>query len=198
LDGASLELRRGERVLLLGENGSGKTSLLILLARLADPDGGPVRDSGPRSPGPHSGMAFQEPERSCFAESVAEELDFGLRRWGLPAPLRAQRAREALIALGLSPESCLGRDPFQLSAGERRRVAIAAVLALAPRVLLLDEPAASLDAAGRRLLREALAAFPGALLWADHREPPGFEGFFHRRLVLARGRLAEAVKGGGR
>jgi biotin transport system ATP-binding protein len=70
-------------------------------------------------------------------------------------------------------------------------VALASVLVMAPRVLLLDEPAASLDRRGRALLRRALEGFGGALVWADHSLPAGFEGFFDRQWLLADGRLVE-------
>jgi len=188
LDGVDLELAAGERVLLLGGNGSGKTSLLLLLSGLADPDGGRLDFSAGLRPG----LAFQEPERGCFAETVAEELAFGPRRLGVPAAERARRVDAALAALGMAPAAFRERDPFTLSAGELRRVALAAVLTLEPELLLLDEPAAALDPAGRRDLAAALAAREGALVWADCRPLPGAGGLFHRVLRLEGGRLREA------
>ncbi|MBN2171313.1 MAG: ABC transporter ATP-binding protein [Candidatus Krumholzibacteriota bacterium] len=189
LDGVDLSLDAGERVLLLGGNGSGKTSLLLLLSGLADPDGGRLELRGDLRPG----LAFQEPERGCFAETVAEELEFGPRRRGVPAAERARRVDAALAALGLAPADFRERDPFTLSAGELRRVALAAVLTLEPALLLLDEPAAALDPAGRRDLARALAAREGALVWADCRPMPGAGRLFHRVLHLAGGRLREAA-----
>jgi len=189
LDGASLELRAGERVLVAGGNGSGKTSLLLLLAGLADPDGGRIERTPPAGFGAPTAMAFQEPERSCFAETVAGELGFGLARLGVGEPLRSERVDGALRAMGLAPERYRDRDPFRLSLGEQRRVALASLLALEPALLLLDEPAAGLDEEGRALLVEALSASPAAIVWADCREPIGCEDLFERRLRLEGGSL---------
>jgi energy-coupling factor transport system ATP-binding protein len=187
LDDLSLQLRRGERLLILGENGSGKTSLLLLLADLADPDGGRVRLRAPL----RSCLALQEPEHACFAETVAEEVALGPKRAGLRGAALAERVDGVLGAMGLSPDELRDRDPFSLSAGELRRVALAAVLALEPAVLILDEPEAALDPTGKEQLRRALEHWTGGLLWADCRPPAGCEGWFHRRLRLEEGRLVE-------
>lgn len=189
LDSLDLEIRTGERLLLLGENGSGKSSLLLLLADLADPDAGKLD----RRSDLETGLAFQDPERVCFAETVAEEMAFGLRRRcpELDAEQVDQRGAKWLSAFGLDSERFGPRDPFTLSAGELRRLALACVAAVEPDLLILDEAAAALDDTGRSQLRAALAAWSGALLWADCRPPAGFEGFFHRRYGLTAGRLRD-------
>ena len=189
LAGIDLQLDAGERLLLLGGNGSGKSSLLLVLAGLADPDAGSVVGRTPAD----RGIAFQEPERLCFAETVRDEVLFGLRRRRVvQAKQLAACADAALARLGLDPAEFGDRDPFTLSAGEMRRLALAAVLALEPDPLLLDEPGAALDAAGLALLRTALAGWHGALIWADCRAPAGFAGFFDRALRLTGGKLVEA------
>jgi energy-coupling factor transporter ATP-binding protein EcfA2 len=182
-----LEIGEGERLLLLGDNGSGKSSLLLLLADLADPDAGTLE----RREGLETGLAFQDPERVCFAETVREELAFGLRRRGLSEESIEARVTLALELFGLDPERFAARDPFTLSAGEQRRLALACVAAPGPELLILDEAAAALDEQGREQLREALESWTGAVIWADCRPPAGFEGFWHRSLHLDGGGLKE-------
>ncbi len=177
----------GERLLIVGENGGGKSSLLLLLAGLADPDGGVVNIR----PGSEIGIAFQEPERLCFAETVADEVGFGLRRRGLSGDALKGKTDWALDLLGLDPATFGSRDPFSLSAGELRRVALASVLALAPDLLLLDEAGAALDGEGLALLHDALSDWPGALIWVDCRAPAGWSDIFGRTLRLAGGFLVE-------
>ncbi|MEZ4396772.1 MAG: ATP-binding cassette domain-containing protein [Candidatus Krumholzibacteriia bacterium] len=189
LAGLDLTLHAGERVLLVGDNGSGKSVLLLLLAGLADPDAGRLwraPDSG------EPALAFQEPERVCFAERVDAEVAFGLeRRLGLRGAALAARVETALAAVGLPAATFASRDPFRLSTGEQRRLALASILALEPPLLLLDEPAAALDPAGRAALLAAVDAWPGALLWADCRPEAGEGVRWHRRLRLADGHLSE-------
>jgi energy-coupling factor transport system ATP-binding protein len=186
-----LDIGEGERLLLLGDNGSGKSSLLLLLADLADPDAGTLE----RREGLETGLAFQDPERVCFAETVREELVFGLRRRGLSEESIEARVTLALELFGLDPARFAGRDPFSLSAGELRRLALACVAAPGPELLILDEAAAALDEQGRERLREALEGWTGAIIWADCRLPAGFEGFWHRSLHLEGGRLKEMGSG---
>ncbi len=188
-----LEIGEGERLLLLGDNGCGKSSLLLLLADLADPDAGSLE----RRDGLETGLAFQDPERVCFAETVRDELAFGLRRRGMEAERVETHVKRVMELFGLDPERFAGRDPFTLSAGELRRLALACVAAPGPELLLLDEPAAALDEEGRDRLRAALEGWTGAIVWADCRPPAGFEEFFHRRLGLEGGRLSEIGSGNG-
>ncbi len=195
LAGLELTIATNERLLLLGDNGSGKSALLTILAGLADPEGGRLWYDPAAQP---AALAFQEPERVCFAERVEDEVAFGpRRRQGLGGEALAARVQGALAAMGLPPADFAARDPFRLSAGEQRRVALASVMALAPGLLLLDEPGAGLDAEGWAKLLAALAAWPGALVWADCRPPVGAEQSFHRCLRLRAGRLEPAAAGGG-
>jgi cobalt/nickel transport system ATP-binding protein len=178
LDGLDLEVRAGERVVLLGVNGSGKTTLLRILAGLAAPARGEVRYDGVRlepavlDDGPFRrrfrgevGLLFQNVDAMLFNPTVREELAFGPRQLGLDdVDGRVARWAEAFRVDGL-----LARPPFELSAGEKKRVALAALLAVGPKVLLLDEPTAGLDPASAGRLVDLLAGMPElAAITATH------------------------------
>ncbi|MCP4547792.1 MAG: ATP-binding cassette domain-containing protein [bacterium] len=187
LNGLDLDLHADEKIFIYGGNGSGKTSLLLLLADLADADAGELLAPAHL----RRGLAFQEPERSCFAETVGAEVAFGPGRLGVPTGDLDERVANALRSFGLPSEDFLNRDPFTLSVGEQRRVALAAVFALSPDLLLLDEPGAALDPVGARCLRDTLRAWPGALIWTDCRPPVDCDDLFNRCLRLEEGRLRE-------
>lgn len=153
---------RGERVVLLGVNGCGKTTLLRLLDGLVDPAAGEVRFAGDRldfralsAPAFRRrfrgsvALLFQNVDAMLFNPTVADEIAFGPRQLGLPDP--DGRVERWAGVFDLRP--LLGRAPFELSGGEKKRVALAALLAADPEVLLLDEPTANLDPAwGGRLV----------------------------------------------
>lgn len=154
LDGLHLELRAGERVLLLGENGCGKSTLLAILARLLRADGGRVEQFlGPalgRRAGRRwfrcVGMVYQNPNYQLFMPTVEQELTF--------AAADRDYALELARRFGLTP--LLSRHPHSLSEGQKRRVTIAAILAQKPRLLLLDEPTVGQDYPGLQTLVDAL------------------------------------------
>ena len=161
LTGVSLAVEPGERLGVTGPVGSGKSTLLELLAGLRLPASGRVLHDGralgsgrrQAKPRPGSiGLAFQSPENCLFSSTVLADVEFGPRNLGLDAGRARQRAREALVAMGLEPDRYGGRSPWTLSTGEQRRAALAGVLALRPEVLPLDEPTASLDPATRHEL----------------------------------------------
>jgi energy-coupling factor transport system ATP-binding protein len=161
LSDADLTVEPGELVVVLGQTGSGKSTLLRVAAGVLAPSEGRVEVAGRRVEGPASpdrdrriGLVFQNPETQLFAETVALDVAFGPRNLGLPDPDGAASA--ALLAVGLDPSAFGPRSPFTLSGGEARRAALAGVLAMDPAYVLLDEPTAGLDAAGRHAVLSAL------------------------------------------
>jgi len=157
--GVDIGVPRGECVGLTGPNGAGKSTVLGLAAGLFEPSAGSVvrnTDGGPARRDVF--YLFQSPERMFFAETVAEELEFGLERLGLARNECGQRARSALESAGLAGSEYPGRAPLSLSPGEMRRVAFAIALSLEPELLLLDEPTSCLDGGGVTVLESILAA----------------------------------------
>ncbi len=160
----NLQIAAGERVGILGPTGSGKSTLAQHLAGLLKPtagrvllDGVPVH-SAPREHRLQVGIAFQYPEDQIFEQTIFREVAFGPRNLGLDEAEVTARVCWALEMVGLDPETMSQRMPFTLSGGEMRRVALAGILALHPRVLILDEPTAGQDPQSRRgLLARILA-----------------------------------------
>lgn len=157
LRGVNLSIADGEFVGIIGQTGSGKSTLVQLLNGLIKPTQGTVTvgdvtttDKGVqlRALRQEVGLVFQFAEHQLFAETVAADVAFGPQNLGLNASEVAARVDEALSTVGLPPE-IKERSPFELSGGQMRRVAIAGVLAMRPRVLILDEPTAGLDPRGR-------------------------------------------------
>lgn len=192
LRGVSLEVAPGEIVLLLGATGSGKSTLLRIAAGLLVPQAGVgTIDGEPLAAGTargRVGLVFQNPESQLFAETVLADVSFGPANMGASDDEAADRSREALRSVGLDPEAFGDRSPFGLSGGEARRVAIAGVLAMRPRYLLLDEPTAGLDSSGRTAVLAALARVRtsvGTVVVSHDAEE--FLGEADRVLVLAEG-----------
>ena len=157
--GIDIGVVRGECVGLTGPNGAGKSTILGLAAGMLEPAAGSVvRNTVGGRARREVFYLFQSPERMFFAETVAEELAFGLERLGLGRDECERRARSALESSGLSGEDYLGRAPLSLSPGEMRRVAFAIALSLEPELLLLDEPTSCLDAGGVAVLEAIQAA----------------------------------------
>lgn len=159
LRNVNLTIGRGEFVALVGQNGSGKTTLAKHCNGLLAPTAGEVRVGGASAAGQSVGQlgrtvgyVFQNPDHQIFAETVFEEVAFGPRNHGLPAPEVRARVEEALAAVGLSGRE--HEDPFALTKGERQRVAVAAILATRPQVIILDEPTTGLDYREQRQMME--------------------------------------------
>lgn len=157
LDINELIVQDGQFVGLIGHTGSGKTTLVQHLAALLQPTSGTVYLDGEDIFDKHFdkrilrgklGVVFQYPEHQLFEASVFEDVCFGPKNLGLDKKEAELRAYEALKQVGLSDEYFY-RSPFELSGGQKRRVAIAGVLAMKPKVLILDEPTAGLDPKGR-------------------------------------------------
>lgn len=176
LFGANLSVQRGERVALLGPNGAGKTTLALHLNGILTPGAGSVTVSGLPVTKPNLaeirrrvGLVFQDPDDQLFLPTVAQDVAFGPANLGLRGAELEQRVQEALAAVGL-PE--LGdRAPHHLSFGQRRRVALATVLAMRPEILVLDEPTSNLDPASRRELAEVLESLDVTVLMVTHDLP---------------------------
>ncbi|UCH04889.1 MAG: ABC transporter ATP-binding protein [Candidatus Thorarchaeota archaeon] len=161
LNGASLQIDRGERVAIMGANGAGKTTLLKHLNGLLRPQMGRVfidgRDASEQSVAEISrvvGLVWQNPDHQLFLESVRKEVIFGLKNLGFTSEEADERCERTLNSLGL--EGFAERSPFALSGGERKRVALASVLATEPHVLALDEPTIGQDAKQKENLAEML------------------------------------------
>ena len=182
LAGIDLEVGAGERVALLGPNGAGKTTLLLAVCGLLR--GAVVGDVELTGA---CGLVFQDPDDQLFMPTVAQDVAFGPRNQGLGEAAVARRVAAALEAVRMSFAS--DRTPHTLSLGERRRAAIATVLAMTPDVLVLDEPGANLDPRARRELLAVLAGCRETLLVATHDLPFAAE-LCERTVVLADGRIA--------
>ena len=157
LDGVSFTLERGEFIGVIGHTGSGKSTLMQHLNGLLKPNSGTILLDGvdilqdkktTRQTRFRVGLVFQYPEYQLFEETVYKDIAFGPKNMGLDAAEIDRRVRESAAAVGLN-EELLTVSPFDLSGGQKRRVAIAGVLAMEPELLILDEPTAGLDPAGR-------------------------------------------------
>lgn len=153
LKDVSFSLNEGDFLGIAGHTGSGKSTLVQLMAALLQPTVGEVLARGRNLADKRNteeirravGMVFQYPEHQLFAPTVFEDVAFGPRNLGLSQEDVAERAREALRLVHLDADEVGGKSPFALSGGQQRRVALAGVLAMRPRVLILDEPTAGLD-----------------------------------------------------
>lgn len=158
LKGINLEIEEGRVTAIIGRTGSGKTTLVQHLNALLLPTEGELhildrvisaqqKPSHLKSLRKEVGLVFQFPEYRLFEETIAKDIAFGPKNFGISEEEALKRAREAIRIVGLD-ESMLDRSPLELSGGQKRRVAIAGILAMDPQILVLDEPTAGLDPQG--------------------------------------------------
>lgn len=173
LKNLSLQLDEGENLILFGPNGSGKTTLLLHL-------NGTLRGTGEiriaeLSLNKHTlsevrrrvGIVFQDADEQLFMPTVLEDTIFGPLNLGWSFELAREKAINSLDVVGIA-DHLLNKPPYHLSAGEKRRVALAGVLAMEPQVLLLDEPTTSLDPPGQKKLVDVLRSLPQSKIIATH------------------------------
>jgi len=167
LDNINLEIESGDFVAIIGHTGSGKSTLIQQLNGLIKPTSGDIVINDFKITGPKVklseirkkvGLVFQYPEYQLFEETVAKDVAFGPQNLGLSEAEIEKRVIEALDLVGLNYEEVKDKSPFELSGGQKRRVAIAGVLAMNPEILILDEPTAGLDPKGRDEILDQIKA----------------------------------------
>ncbi|HRC11484.1 MAG: ABC transporter ATP-binding protein [Actinomycetales bacterium] len=197
LTGVDLHVHRGERVALLGPNGAGKTTLVLHLNGILGGDvgsgGGSVEVSGMpvrRDTLPEIrrrvGIVFQDPDDQLFMPTVRDDVAFGPANLGLRGTELDTRVGEALAVVGMTAYA--DRPPHHLSFGQRRRVAVATVLAMRPEILVLDEPSSNLDPASRRELAEIVLGLDVTVLMVTHDLPYALQ-LCERSVILSEGRI---------
>lgn len=195
-----LHIHPGERVALLGPNGAGKTTLVLHMNGIHMPQDGSVTVSGLRLAADsvmeirrRVGVVFQDPDDQLFMPTVWEDVAFGPQNLGLAGDAVHRRVAAALAAVGM--DAAAQRPPNHLSYGQKRRVAIAGVLAMRPEILVLDEPTSNLDPASRRELTSILARLDMTQLIVTHDLPYALE-LCPRAIVIDEGRIvADAPTG---
>ncbi|HEY2723787.1 MAG TPA: CbiX/SirB N-terminal domain-containing protein [Pseudonocardiaceae bacterium] len=193
LSGVSLRVEAGERVAVLGPNGAGKTSLVLQLNGVLTPSSGSVTVGGTElnrrtvaEVRRRVGVVFQDPDDQLFTPTVGRDVAFGPAHLGLTGAELADRVTEALSYVGLADAA--DRPPHRLSLGERRRAAVATVLAMHPEVLVLDEPTANLDPAGRREFADLVKRLGMTTLLVTHDLPYALE-LCARAVVIDHGQV---------
>jgi cobalt/nickel transport system ATP-binding protein len=191
LFGVNLHVHSGERVALLGPNGAGKTTLVLHLNGILTAGAGTVAVSGlPVSRENlqeirrRVGIVFQDPDDQLFLGSVRQDVAFGPANLGVKGDALERRVMHALDLVGMADFA--DRPPHHLSFGQRRRVAVATVLAMEPEILVLDEPSSNLDPASRRELAEILRSLDVTVLMVTHDLPYALE-LCPRSVVLSDG-----------
>ncbi|MBF8187504.1 ABC transporter ATP-binding protein [Nonomuraea sp. K274] len=193
LFGVDLSIDRGERVALLGPNGAGKTTLVMHLNGILTPSLGtvsvgrlPVARDNLKEIRRRVGLVFQDPDDQLFMPTVREDVAFGPANLGIRGEELERRICEALERVGML--NMIERPPHHLSGGQRRRVAVATVLAMEPEILVLDEPSSNLDPAARRELADILRGLDVTILMVTHDLPYALE-LCERSLILSGGTI---------
>jgi cobalt/nickel transport system ATP-binding protein len=193
LDGVDLVVERGERVAVLGPNGAGKTTLVLALNGINAATRGSVTVGGLAVEKANLaeirrrvGIVFQDPDDQLFMPTVRDDVAFGPANLGLRGADLEARTGAALAAVGMA--GAAERAPHHLSFGERRRVALATVLAMEPDVLVLDEPSSNLDPVARRELAEIVLGLDVTTIMVTHDLPYALQ-LCARAVILDEGRI---------
>ena len=203
LDGIDFDLEPGESVALFGANGSGKTTFVLHLNGLLRGEGSveicglPLSDESLEQIRSKVGVVFQDSDEQLFMPTVLEDVAFGPLNLGLVSSDALARARAVLNRVGMG--HALNRAPYHLSAGEKKRVAIAGVLAMDPEILVLDEPTTFLDPPARRDLLALLRSLPQAKVLVTHdanlaRALTTRAVFFDRGRIAGEGDVIEVIQ----
>lgn len=201
LNDVSLTVENGEFLGIMGRTGCGKSSLIQLIAGLLEPSSGTVlldgqdifRSSYDRAVLRRAvGLVFQYPETQLFETTVEKDVAYGLKHFGLDKEETEQRVRTALETVGFSFDQIREKSPFGLSGGEKRRVAIAGILAIRPKYLLLDEPIAGLDPIARSQFLELLKKLneEGVTILMISHNADAIAAYCGRVVVLEQGQIA--------
>ncbi len=194
LTNMSLAVEAGEKVAVVGPNGAGKSTLLLHLNGILRGKGGvqvaglAVSDKTVRKVRAKVGLVFQDPDDQLFSPTVFEDVAFGPLHMDMPADQVRERVTRALAAVGMKGYE--DQAPHHMSLGERKRIAIATVLAMEPEVLVLDEPSAGLDPRARRNLIQLLRDLPLTMLVASHDMRLVWD-LCPRTVILDRGQVVE-------
>lgn len=201
LDNIDFDIYDGETVAIIGHTGSGKSTLVQHLNGLLTPTEGDITVGGTRITAPGTsmlevrkqvGLVFQYPEYQLFEETVAADVAFGPRNLGLSEEETAARVKESLELVGLDYEEIKDRSPFELSGGQKRRVAIAGVIAMKPQVLILDEPTAGLDPGAHKailnMIEDIKEEQDGIIIFISH-NMDDVAALADKVMVMDRGRL---------
>ena len=201
LDGVNVVIEEGEFVTIIGATGSGKSTFIQHLNALIKCVNGRIIVDGIDLTAPKPdlkrlrrtvGMVFQYPEYQLFGETVIKDIAFGPKNLGFFKDETAELVKEAIELVGLDYEDVAERSPFDLSGGEKRRVALAGVIAMKPKILILDEPTAGLDPLGRqevlKLIKRIRQASTPTIIAVSH-DIDEVAGYTDRFLVMSEGRI---------
>jgi cobalt/nickel transport system ATP-binding protein len=203
LNGVDFRLMPGETVALLGANGSGKTTFVLHLNGLLTGEGSitvcgmPVAKDTLAKVRQKIGLVFQDSDNQLFMPTVLDDAAFGPLNLGLDREQATLHARAALEQVGMS--QAVQKAPYHLSAGEKKRVAIAGILAMQPEILILDEPTTFLDPPGQHALADLLDGLPQAKILVTHDVEfalalAGRAVFFEKGTVAGEGTVSEVVR----
>lgn len=189
----AFHIHSGERVALLGSNGAGKTTLVFHLNGIFRPLSGsvvvaglPLVDENLKEIRRRVGVVFQDPDDQLFMPTVRQDVAFGPANYGVEGSELDARVVDALTAVGMLDVA--DRPPHHLSLGQRRRVAVATVLAMRPEIVVLDEPSSNLDPASRRELADVLTSLEITMLMVTHDLPYALE-LCPRSLIMNEGTI---------